>query len=334
MSTQTRILPKSFVLSRLHSLTGLWIVLFLIEHLLTNSQAALFLGEDGIGFIRMVNLIKSLPYLEVVEVVLIGVPILYHAALGIHYAIKGRSNVVRSDGSKPSLQYTRNLAYTVQRLSAWILLVGLIAHVAFMRFAIYPTEAKEGNQKFYFVRLSMDQGLYTVADRLGVKLYDQQKIQEQNLQLQSIESKIDLVQKRLYEVEKTQVDQGFSQEKMSIYESLQRLTQKKEWILALGKRPILQNQVIAVSKDFGTATLLNVRDAFKSPLKIGLYTVFVLAACFHAFNGLWTFMMTWGAMITVVAQKKVLRVCVALMILLAFLGLSSIWGTYLMNLKS
>lgn len=37
-------LPSAFIWRRAHSLTGLWLVLFLIEHLLTNSQAALFLA--------------------------------------------------------------------------------------------------------------------------------------------------------------------------------------------------------------------------------------------------------------------------------------------------
>ena len=334
MSSQTRILPRSFILSRLHSLTGLWLVIFLFEHLITNSQAALFFGEDGLGFIKMVNFIKSLPYVKVIEIFLIGAPILYHAILGINYAIRAKFNAHRSDGSRPSLSYTRNWAYTFQRLSAWVLLVGIIAHVSFMRFAIYPIEAKDANQMFYFVRLNLDPGLYTVADRLGVKLYDNKRVAEQKSQIPVIESKISLVEKRLEEVNLTQSSTEFSMEKMSIFESLQRLKQKKNWIQALGKKEISSSQVIAVSKDFGTATLLNVRDAFKSPLKIGLYTVFVLAACFHGFNGLWTFMLSWGAIITAISQKKMLRFCIAMMVLLAFLGLSSVWGTYLINLKN
>ncbi len=334
MSSQSAILPKSFVLSRLHSLTGLWIVLFLIEHLLTNSQAALFFGEDGSGFIRMVNFIKGLPYVQVIEVVLIGVPFVYHAILGIRYAIKGKMNSFGSDGAKPSLKYSRNYAYTIQRISAWILLVGVILHVSFFRFAVYPLEAKENNQNYYFVHLNMDKGLYTVSDRLGVKLYDQVKVNEQIDQLFQLETKIQLVEKRLNELSIGESQNAFSQEKMSIYESLQRLNQKKQWITTLAKKTLQKGEVIAVSKDFGTITLLNVREAFKSPFKIALYTVFVLAACFHGFNGLWTFCMTWGVMITAVAQRKVLRVCVGLMVLLALLGLSSVWGTYLINLKS
>jgi succinate dehydrogenase / fumarate reductase cytochrome b subunit len=152
--------------------------------------------------------------------------------------------------------------------------------------------------------------------------------------MDAVKAKIQLDEKRLSEIQKNQQEMGFSQEKMSIYESLQRLSQKRDWILALQKKPIHAQEVIAVSKDFGTATLLNVRDAFKSPVKIALYTVFVLAAAFHGFNGLWTFMLTWGLMIKVATQKKMLKVCTALMILIAFLGLSSVWGTYLINLKN
>ena len=334
MSTQARILPRSFLLSRLHSLTGLWIVIFLFEHLITNSQAALFFGEDGVGFIRMVNFLKSLPYLHVVEIGLIGIPIAYHAVLGIRYALTGKFNSYPSDGKKPYLSYGRNIAYTFQRISAWILLIGIILHVSFMRFSIYPYEAKDGINTSYFVRLHMDTGLYTVSDRLNIKLYDQSKINEQKSQLPNLEVKIEMIKQRILELDNSSKNVSFVQDKMNAYETLQRLEQKKEWIKTLLKRPIDATQVIAVSKEFGSATLLNVRDAFKSPLKIALYTLFVLAACFHGFNGLWTFCMSWGVMIKVASQKKVLRFCIAMMILLAFLGLSSVWGTYFFNLKN
>jgi hypothetical protein len=74
MATYT--LPRAFVWRRVHSLMGLWLALFLTEHLLTNSQAALLLGDNGGGFVRTVNWIHDLPYLQVIEVFLIGTPIL------------------------------------------------------------------------------------------------------------------------------------------------------------------------------------------------------------------------------------------------------------------
>lgn len=334
MSSHTRLLPRHFILSRLHSLTGLLIVIFLIEHMLTNSQAALFFNEDGAGFVRMVNFIKSLPYLPVIEIMLIGIPIAYHAVLGIRYAIQGKFNVHSKDGSSPSLPYGRNIAYTFQRLTAWILLVGIIAHVAFMRFAIYPIHAQQGSATEYFVKLSMDQGLYTLTDRLGVVLYDQHAVEEKVKNLKEISLEIEKLHYALTQGNTGESDQGYSEQAARAYQKLQALQLERDWIEKLAKRPIDAHHVIGASKDFGTATLLNVRDAFKSPVKIALYTIFVLAASFHGFNGLWTFMMTWGVMITRVSQKKALRICIIIMALIAFLGLISIYGTYLMNLKS
>ena len=60
MSTST--LPSAFIWRRVHSLMGLWLVLFLMEHLLTNSQAALLLGDNGKMFVQMVNGLHNLPF--------------------------------------------------------------------------------------------------------------------------------------------------------------------------------------------------------------------------------------------------------------------------------
>ncbi|MGH2638841.1 MAG: succinate dehydrogenase, partial [Rhabdochlamydiaceae bacterium] len=97
---------------------------------------------------------------------------------------------------------------------------------------------------------------------------------------------------------------------------------------------VSSTHVVAVTSDFGTATLLSVRDTFKSPLYVGLYTIFVLAACFHAFNGFWTFLITWGVVLRVCAQKGALKLAWAFMTLVAFFGLAAIWGTYFLNLKT
>lgn len=109
-------------------------------------------------------------------------------------------------------------------------------------------------------------------------------------------------------------------------------SKKKEFIEALTKKKIERNQVIAQCPDFGTATLLMVRDSFKSVFKAILYTIFVLAASFHGFNGLWTFCITWGFVIKQRSQSKMVNVCYAVGALVALLGLASIWGTYWINL--
>ena len=303
-------LPKAFLWRRLHSLTGLFLVLFLIEHLLTNSQAALLPGEDGKGFIQGVNFIHSLPYLPAIEIFLLGVPFLIHIVWGVQYLRTAKLNSLPNDGSRPSLgEYGRNQAYTWQRITSWILLVGTIAHVVHMRIIEYPAHARDETGDLYVTRLEFDPGLHTLSDRLDVDLYDHSAIESEKNDLQ---------------VNGGQTSDPIKQ---------QRLHQKEERLAALQHKSLTDNQVMAVSDDFGTATLLVVRNTFKSPLMIGLYTVFVLSAGFHASNGLWTFLITWGINLSPAAQKRALTFSRLFTGLLLGLGLVAIWGTYWINLR-
>ncbi len=309
--------PCAFIWRRLHSLTGLWLVLFLIEHLLTNSQAALFMGEDGSGFVRAVNFLKNLPYLPVLEIFLLGLPFLIHGFFGVRYLFTGEYNSFPTDGSTPSLpQYSRNHAYTWQRLTSWILFFGVIAHVLHMRFVDYPTSAQLGTQHLYIVRLNGDPGLYTLSKRLGFDLYDSKQVGE-------------IKESPLTEQTKSPGEEPPIQEGLEA----QKRQQNRQWLKALEKWPLNESQLIAVSPSFGIAELLIVRDSFKSPLMIFLYSSFVLAACFHAFNGLWTFMISWGITLTARSQYWMRKLSTFLMILLSFLGLVAIWGSYWLNLK-
>lgn len=269
MSTRVHLLSGEFAWRRIHSLMGLWLVLFLCAHLTTNSQAALWLGDYGIGFIRLANLLESIPYLEVVETVFLGVPIVVHGAWGIHRALQARGNSGRTDGSKPSFSYGRNRAFTWQRLTSWILLFGIIGHVVQMRFIKDPEERVVGDKVEYVTVVSEDAGLAHVAARLDVKL-----------------------------------------------------------------EPQVAGEVLAVAKDPGTALLLMVRDTFKSPWMIGLYTVFLLAAVFHAGNGLWTALITWGVLLSYRSQKAIIPLVWIFIGVLGFLGLAAIWGSYWLNLRS
>lgn len=108
----------------------------------------------------------------------------------------------------------------------------------------------------------------------------------------------------------------------------------QDYYAGLTHRKIKADQVILVTDSFGTSQLMNVRDVFKSPIKAILYTIFVLASVFHGFNGLWAFTITWGLVVKQVSQRRTLKVCVGLMFLLGFMGLSAVWGTYWINLRS
>lgn len=310
---------------------GLWLVLFLMEHLLTNSQAALLLGDNARGFVEAVNWLHNLPYLQVIEIVLLGVPIALHAVWGVHYALQAKTNSRRTDGSTPDMhQYGRNKAFTWQRLTSWILLVGIILHVAKFRFIEYPDSINMGDKSAYFVTVSVDKGLYTVASRMGAELYGREQIQEQ---MHDIESR--RAEQTLLEVAGSlNAHATYDPQQQMIVTAAQTYQQKRAWVDLLKRQKLKANEVVAVTKDFGTATLLTVRDTFKHPIYVVLYTIFVLAACFHAFNGFWTFLITWGVVLKVSAQQGALKLAWGLMALLAFLGLAAIWGTYFLNLKT
>jgi succinate dehydrogenase / fumarate reductase cytochrome b subunit len=290
-------LPQAFIWRRLHSLMGIWLVLYLIQHLLVNSQAALFIGEDGAGFIKSVNAIHDLPYLPVIEMVALGFPLLVHAIWGIKYLFTSKMNSFGNTGTDPYLpEYSRNRAYTWQRITSWLLIVGILAHVIHMRYFEYPIRVTQGGQHFYLMPVTDDEGLATLAPRLNVRLYDPQQIQ------------------RLKKAEPLAHEQ-------------------RKWIEALEKRPLAAGQVMTVANSFGTAELLMLRNTFKMPIMLVLYTLLVLFTSFHAFNGLWTGLISWGVTLTARAQRIMLKVANLLMLLVTFLGLAAVWLTYWVNLR-
>ncbi|MDJ0652167.1 MAG: succinate dehydrogenase [Simkaniaceae bacterium] len=335
MSTNVAPFSRSFAIRRIHSLFGLWIVIFLLEHLLTNSQAALLIGENGEGFIRAVNFIKNLPYLHAIEILLIGVPILYHMIWGIAYVIQAKMNSFPASQNKPVLaKFGRNHAYSWQRITSWVLLIGIIAHVGYMRFYMYPVSVNTGKNSAYFVRISMDPGLYTVSDRLNVTLYHKQAIEEVKQQIESHEQELQTLSRDFEKLQESPPPHLYQKNTGQLMDRYQNLEDQKAYLKGLEKRKISGNEVIAEANNFGTATLLIVRDSFKSIFKSILYTIFVLAAVFHAFNGLWTFMITWGIILKMRSQSRAVNCCITLMMIVGFLGLASIWGTYYLNLRN
>jgi succinate dehydrogenase / fumarate reductase cytochrome b subunit len=319
---------------------GLWLVLFLLEHLLTNSQAALWVGEDGSGFVKMVNSLHNLPYLQVIELGLLAVPFAIHMFWGIRYLMTSKANAYPTKEQNPHLNYGRNKAYTWQRITSWILLVGIVLHVVKFRFIEYPTPVRLGSQVFYLINVTLDKGLYTLADRLQVTLYDEKRIAEEQKSLLENRCSEERVMQATQEVKKQEYDvwKGpfveYREQEALLLNAAQSYQQRLNWALALKRRKLSGAEVVAVAKDFGTATLLVVRNTFKSPIYVGLYTIFVLAACFHAFNGFWTFLITWGWVLKMAAQRFWICVALSMMAIVTFLGLAAVWGTYWFNLTS
>lgn len=108
-----------------------------------------------------------------------------------------------------------------------------------------------------------------------------------------------------------------------------QVEEKREWIQYTDTLPLDQNQVLAVADSAGAAFLLIVRETFKSPLMVLLYSLFVIAATFHGFNGVWTFMIVWGITLTRLSQKRMRTLTSFMMYLVMFFGLMASVGTYL-----
>lgn len=305
----TETIPSAFIWRRLQSLMGIWLTFYVIIHLLTNSQAALLFGDDGRGFIHSVNSIQDLPFLPFLEFAILGVPIIIHIIWGVKYIQTAKYDSFTTDGSTPSLTYGRNKAYTWQRITAWMLVILLLGHVIQMRFIEHPNSAKVGDVTTYIYRVNNDPGLATVAERLGVQIYNAQDLQ---------------TKKELLGTQRTKGEQPLE---------IQAQEQQQDLLESLEKWPLKDNQVLVTANNFGTVELLMLRDTFQSPVMLVLYTLLVLTACFHAFNGMWTFMLKWGIIITEKSQKIALRISQVIMVLVALLGLAAVWGTYWINLK-
>lgn len=325
MTVQTSTISTDFIWRRVHSLMGLWLVLYLIVHLVTNSQAALWIGDDGSGFIKLVNALETLPYLQVIETILIGIPLAIHGIWGVKRALSAKLNSSGGNGSAPSLKYSRNRAFTWQRLSSWILLIGIIGHVIQMRFVDAPKKAMSPIGEQYFVRLNFDEGLYTLASRLHVALFTKEDVREAALRLKSM-GRVQL-----------EAPQGgaalYDPDEETARNLIQQAQEEQEWTEKLASFRLKHNQVVASASMPGTAFLLMVRDTFKNPFMAILYTIFLLAATFHACNGFWTFLITWGAILSYRSQKAMLPVSAVAMLVLSILGLAAIWCSYWVNLR-
>ncbi|MCX7805647.1 MAG: succinate dehydrogenase [Planctomycetota bacterium] len=113
-----------FTIKRLHSLTGVIPVgAFLVEHFYTNAHA--MYGETVYN--EAVYSLNSIPYIVLVELLGIWLPIAFHGILGIYLWWTGSINVDR-------YPYARNWLYVFQRLSGVFLLAFIAIHTAEYRF--------------------------------------------------------------------------------------------------------------------------------------------------------------------------------------------------------
>jgi len=109
-----------FLLLKLHSLTGLIpIGLFLTIHFLVNSFRTVGVWPYQLS----IDVINNLPFLFIIEVVFIYIPLLFHSFMGFYITQIAKINAVR-------YHYPRNWMFVLQRLTGAIVFVFLVYHMA------------------------------------------------------------------------------------------------------------------------------------------------------------------------------------------------------------
>jgi succinate dehydrogenase / fumarate reductase, cytochrome b subunit len=109
----------NFFSRRLHSLLGVIPVgFFLLEHLFTNYHAT----QGARSFVGQVEWLWGIPFLLVLEIFFIFLPLLYHAIYGLYIALQARNNL-------ESFGTFRNYMFMLQRVTGVITLAFIIWHV-------------------------------------------------------------------------------------------------------------------------------------------------------------------------------------------------------------
>lgn len=113
-----------FLLRRLHSLTGIVpIGGFLLFHFYENG--AIFYGAEAYN--EMSADARGIRYVELLEIFVVFLPLLYHAAYGLFIASYARNNTM-------SYNYSRNNLFMWQRVTGIIVLLFLLYHLWHFRF--------------------------------------------------------------------------------------------------------------------------------------------------------------------------------------------------------
>src|ERR1700704_4976632 len=100
---------------------------FLLEHFYTNSKA--LYGQAA--FNTAVKDLQSIPYILLIEIGGIFIPLIYHAVYGLVITVEARPNNL-------NYPYPRNWFYTIQRMTGIILFFFIAFHVLNFRFGLIP----------------------------------------------------------------------------------------------------------------------------------------------------------------------------------------------------
>lgn len=121
-------LSRTFILRKLHQLSGIVpLGIFLLEHFYTNSKAL----AGAASFNEAVRDLQTIPYILLVEVTGIFIPLIYHAVYGLVITWEARPNNL-------SYPYPRNWFYLIQRITGIVLFFFILFHVLNFRFGMVP----------------------------------------------------------------------------------------------------------------------------------------------------------------------------------------------------
>lgn len=119
---------NTFLLRKLHQLTGIVpLGLFYFVHIYTNSTA--LNGSDA--FNKHVADIHGMPYLLLIEIVGIFIPLIFHSVYGVLISAEAKPNLL-------GYRYGRNWFYMLQRVTGIYLFVFLLFHILNFRFGLIP----------------------------------------------------------------------------------------------------------------------------------------------------------------------------------------------------
>jgi succinate dehydrogenase / fumarate reductase cytochrome b subunit len=108
-----------YLFLKLHSLTGIVpIGAFLVIHICVNSLRTVGVWPYQLS----IDAINNLPFLLIIEITCIYIPILFHSVMGFYVVRLAKTNVHR-------YRYPRNGLYTLQRISGAVVFVFLIYHL-------------------------------------------------------------------------------------------------------------------------------------------------------------------------------------------------------------
>jgi succinate dehydrogenase / fumarate reductase cytochrome b subunit len=119
---------NTFLLRKLHQLTGIVpLGLFYFAHLFTNSKA--MNGERA--FEKAVGEIHGIPFLLLIEIFGIFLPLLFHSVYGVIISSEAKPNVI-------TYKYGRNWFYLFQRITGIFLFFFILFHLLNLRFGLIP----------------------------------------------------------------------------------------------------------------------------------------------------------------------------------------------------